>query len=270
MPGAVTAVSGLGLLMFAISGTETHGWTSVRTVVALAGAGVLLTAFVLVERRSAQPLVHPHTWSIKPLVSGTVVMLGVTGVLVGAVFLGSIFMQTVLGFSALEAGLGFLPLAAALVVGTHGAAHIGAHAAARVVAGVGLGITGVGAFLLSRATADASYAADLLPGLVVLGFGAGMVFVAVSGSAMGGIPDEHAGMASGFMMTGHEVGAALGVAVLSTIATSAGAFTTAGGAADAFSRGALGAAVIAAAFAVFAMVRMPATRGAGGGHMHMH
>jgi EmrB/QacA subfamily drug resistance transporter len=267
--GAATAVGGLGLLMFAISGTETYGWASARTLVALAAAAVLLIGFVLVERRSAQPLVHPHTWSIKPLVSGTVVMLGVTGVLVGAVFLGSIFMQTVLGFSALEAGLGFMPLAAALVVGTHVAAHVGGHAAARVVAGLGLVVTGVGAVLLSRATADASYVANLLPGLVVLGFGAGMVFVAVSGSAMGGIPDEHAGLASGFMMTGHEVGAALGVAVLSALATSAGALTTPGGAADAFSRGALGAGLISVAFAAFAVVRMPATRG-GGGHLHMH
>lgn len=267
--GAATVVSGLGILMFAISGTETYGWASARTLVALAAAAVLLVGFVFVERRSAQPLVHPHTWSIKPLVSGTVVMLGVTGVLVGAVFLGSIFMQTVLGFSALEAGLGFLPLAAALVVGTHVAAHVGGHAAARVVAGIGLVVTSVGAVLLSRASADASYLANLLPGLVVLGFGAGMVFVAVSGSAMGGIPDEHAGMASGFMMTGHEVGAALGVAVLSAIATSAGALTTIDGAANAFSRGALGAALIAVAFAAFAVVRMPATRG-GGGHLHMH
>jgi hypothetical protein len=270
VPGAVTAVTGLGALMFAIAGSEAHGWTSVRTVVGLAVAAILLTAFVLVERRSAQPLVHPHTWSIRPLVAGTVVMLGVTGVLVGAVFLGSIFMQTVLGYSALEAGLAFLPLAAALVVGTHVAAHVGAHAAARVVAGLGLVITGGGALLLSRAPGSASYLVDVLPGLVVLGLGAGMVFVAVSASAMGGIPDEHAGMASGFMMTGHEVGAALGVAVLSAIASSAGALTTATGAADAFSRGSLGAAVIAVALAAFAVVRMPATRGGGGGHMHMH
>jgi EmrB/QacA subfamily drug resistance transporter len=267
--GAATAVSGLGMLMLAVSGTGSHGWTSARTVLELAAAVLLLVGFILVERRSTQPLVHPHTWSIRPLVAGTVVMLGVTGVLVGAVFLGSIFFQTVLGYSALRAGLSFLPLAAALVVGTHLAAHVSAHASARVVAGIGLAAASGGSLLLSRATGETSYIVDLLPGLIVVGLGAGMVFVAVSASAMGGIPDEHAGMASGFMMTGHEVGAALGVAVLSAIATSAGALTTQAGAADAFSRGFLGAAVLALAFAAFAAVRMPATRG-GGGHMHMH
>jgi EmrB/QacA subfamily drug resistance transporter len=268
--GAVTAVGGLGTLMFAISGTESHGWTSVRTVLALAVSAALLTGFVLAERRAAQPLVHPHTWSMRPLVSGTAVMLGVTGVLVGAVFLGSIFFQTVLGYSALRAGLAFLPLAAALVVGTHLAAHLGTHLSARVVAAIGLVSVGGGSLLLSQATGTATYVVNLLPGLVIVGLGAGLVFVAVSASAMGGIPDSHAGMASGFMMTGHEVGAALGVAVISAIATSAGALTTATGAADAFSRGFVGAAAMAVAFAASAVVRMPATKGAAGGHMHMH
>lgn len=267
--GAGTAVAGLGALMLAVSGAETYGWASGRTLVELAVAAVMLTAFALVERRSVRPLVHPHTWSIKPLVAGTVVMLGVTGLLVGSVFLGSIFMQTVLGYSALEAGTAFLPLAAALVVGTHVAAHVGTHAPARLVAAVGLAVVGGGALFLSQASGTASYATDVLPGLAVLGLGAGLVFVAVSGSAMGGIPDEHAGMASGFLMTGHEVGAALGVAVLSAIATSAGALTDAAGGADAFGRGALGAAGIAVALAVFAFLRMPATRGAGG-NLHMH
>ena len=267
--GAATLVGGLAALMLGISGSETHGWTSARTILELAVAAALLTGFVLVEQRAARPLVHPHTWSIRPLVSGTVVMLGVTGILVGAVFLGSIFFQTVLDYSALEAGLAFIPLAAALVVGTHVASHVGAHAPARFVAGIGLALAGGGAAWLSRASSDASYVANLLPGLVILGLGAGMVFVAVSASAMAGIPDEHAGMASGFMMTGHEVGAALGVAVISAIATSAGQLTTAAGAADAFSRGFIGAGVIAVVFAVFALIRMPATRG-GGGHMHMH
>ena len=268
--GATTAVTGLGALMFALAGAESHGWTSVRTVLSLAVAATLLVSFAVIERHVAQPLVHPHTWSIRSLVSGTGVMLGITGLLVGAVFLTSIFFQTVLGYSALKAGLGFLPLAVALVVGTHLAARASAHASARSVAVVGLVVAAAGALLLSRAPSDASYAVSLLPGLVVLGFGAGMVFVAVSASAMNGIPDQHAGMASGFLMTGHEVGAALGVAVLSTVAASAGALTTADGAAAAFSRGFVGAAALAAVVAVFALLRMPATRSTGGGHMHMH
>ena len=88
---------------------------------------------------------------------------------------------------------------------------------------------------------------------------------------MAGIPAQHSGMASGFLMTGHEVGAALGVAILSAVAASAGSLTTVDGAAAAFSRGFLGAAALAAVVAVFALLRMPATRTTGGGgHMHMH
>jgi hypothetical protein len=98
-----------------------------------------------------------------------------------------------------------------------------------------------------------------------------MVFVPVSVTSMTGIPASHAGVASGFLMTGHEVGAALGVAILSAVASSAGVLTTAAGAADAFSRGFVGAAVMGTAVAVFALLRMPKTRTAGGGgHLHMH
>ena len=109
------------------------------------------------------------------------------------------------------------------------------------------------------------------PALSALGLGVGMVFVPVSVTSMAGIPASHAGVASGFLMTGHEVGAALGVAILSAVASTAGTLTTAAGAADAFSAGFIGAAVMGAVVAVFALVRMPATRAAGGGgHMHMH
>ena len=121
------------------------------------------------------------------------------------------------------------------------------------------------------AGASAGYAGDLLPALSIVGLGVGMVFVAVSVSSMSGIPASHAGVASGFLMTGHEVGAALGVAVLSAVASTAGSLATVDGAADAFSRGFIGAAVIAGAVALFALRRMPAGRVAGGvGHMHHH
>jgi MFS family permease len=271
IPGAFTVVAGLAALMFGLAGTATYGWASARTVVALVVSAGLLASFVVIERHVPRPLVSPHTWSVRSLVSGTAVMLGVTGLLVGAVFLTSIFVQTVLGYSALEAGMAFLPLALSLVVGTHVASHLMGHTSARNLATAGLVTSAVGATLLSLASGTATYAANLLPGLIVLGVGAGVVFVAVSASAMAGIPDQHSGMASGFLMTGHEVGAALGVAILSAVATSAGSFTTADGAAAAFSRGFVGAAALAAVVAVFALLRMPATRTTGGGgHMHMH
>ena len=270
LAGAATVVTGLGTVMYTLARTEAHGWSSPRTVLGLAAGAVALVAFVLVERRAAAPLVHPHTWAIRSLVWSTAVMLGVTGLLMGTIFLSTNFMQTTLGWSALAAGMAFLPLAGALVVGTHLASHVAAHASGRVVAAVGLGLVAGGAVLLSRAPSSASYVADLLPGLLVVGEGAGLVFVAVSAAAMGDIPDQHAGMASGFLMTGHEIGAALGVAVLSAVATSAGALTTADGAAAALEHGFVVAAAAAVGFAVLALLRMPATRGATGGGLHLH
>ena len=267
--GAATVVTGLATLMYTLARTEAHGWTSPRTLVGLGVAAAGLAAFIVVERRAPQPLVHPHTWSIKSLVSATVVMLGITGLLMGTVFLSSNFMQTTLDYSALAAGLAFLPLALALVAGTHLAAHLAGNLTGRGIATTGLAAVTGGALLLSRATAAASYPTDLLPGLLIVGLGAGMVFVAVSATAMANIPDRHAGMASGFLMTGHEVGAALGVAVLSAVATGAGALTSADGAAAAVEHGFVAAAAIAAGFAVVAALRMPATRGATG-HMHLH
>jgi MFS family permease len=238
---------------------------------AFAAAAVLLTAFIVVERRSAQPLVPPHTWKVRTLVTGTAVMLGVTGILVGSVFLTSIFVQDVLGFSALRAGLAFLPFALAITAAAHVAQRLLAHLAPRIVAGAGFVGTAVAAVLLANADASARFAPDLLPGLVLLGLGVGLVFVPVSVTAMAGIPPQHAGMASGFLMTGHEVGAALGVAVLSAIAATAGSIATQAGAVAWFSRGFTAAAVVAGVFGVLAWARMPRTVvAAGAGGMHLH
>jgi len=271
LPGAATAISGLAALMFAIGGAAEHGWVSARTLAALTVSAVLLTAFARIETRAIRPLLPPHTWKVKTLVSGTTVMLGITGLLVAAVYLCSIFVQTVLGFSALEAGLSFTPMALTLAVGTHLAAKALGHLAPRTVATTGLSIAALAGGLLSTADATSSYAAGLLPGLLLLGLGVGMVFVCVSVTAMDGIPPQHSGMASGFLMTGHEIGAALGVAVLSAVATTAGDLTDAVGAADASSRGFTAAAVLALGFAVIAFWRMPAVRiEAGAGGMHMH
>ncbi len=271
LPGAAAAVGGLAILIYGVNGTTTYGWASVHTVGALAISAVLLGAFLKLEQRATKPLFPPHIWKLQALVSGTTVMLGVTGILVGTVFLTSIFVQTALGFSALETGLGFLPFAFAITTGTVVAKHLLGHLSPRVIATAGLLITVASSVWLSTAGSNAHFATDILPGLTALGLGIGMVFVPVSVTSMAGIPASHAGVASGFLMTGHEIGAALGVAVLSAVASSAGSLVTATGAAHAFSAGFIGAAVMGAVFAVFALLRMPATRvTGGGGHMHMH
>ena len=270
LPGAALVIGGLSALVLALSGTSTHGWTSARTIGTFAGSAALLAGFVMWERRASEPLFPPHVWKVRTLVSGTTVMLGITGILVGTVFLASILLQARLGFSALLAGLGFLPFALAITIGAIAARHAMAHVAPRVVAFIGLVATGGAAALLASVPHHASYAADLLPGLVALGIGVGMVFAPVSVTAMAGIPQSHAGLASGFLMTGHEVGAALGVAVLSAAANAAGSLTDPAQVVDAFSRGMVVAGIAAGALAVFAWVRLPSTKVAGGAGMHMH
>ena len=269
-PGALAVIGGLATLIYGVSGTETHGWGSVQTMTSLAVSAILLLTFLKLEQRAAKPLFPPHIWKLQALVSGTAVMLGVTGILVGAVFLTSIFAQTVLGLSALETGLAFLPFALAITVGTLVAKHMLSHLSPRVIATLGLLVTVAASVWLSTADGGAQLATDILPALSVLGLGVGMVFVPVSVTSMAGIPSSHAGVASGFLMTGHEIGAALGVAILSAVASTAGSLTTATGAADAFSAGFVGAAVMGAVVAVFALLRMPATRVSGGAGMHMH
>jgi len=271
LPGAVTVIGGLASLIFGLGGTATHGWWSMHTATAFAVSIALLVTFLKLEQRAARPLFPPHVWKLDSLVSGTAVMLGVTGILVGTVFLTSIFLQTVLGFTALRTGLAFVPFALAITAGTVVARHLLAHVSPRTIAAAGLMITVAAALLLSTVGSDAHYAGDILPGLAALGLGVGMVFVPVSVTSMAGIPASHSGVASGFLMTGHEIGAALGVAVLSAVASTAGSLTTASGAADAFSRGFIGAAAMGAVVAVFAVLRMSKTVAAGGGgHLHMH
>ncbi|WP_406830602.1 MFS transporter [Pedococcus sp. KACC 23699] len=268
--GAATVIGSLAALIYGLGATEQHGWLSAHVLVAFAASGALATAFRFRESRAASPLIPPHTWKVTSLVSGTTVMLGVTGILVGTVFLSSIFVQTVMGYSAIRAGVAFVPFALAITVGTVVARHALAHGTPRAVAAIGLLLVAGGAVLLAQASAGSSFATGVLPGLAIIGLGVGMVFAPVSVTAMAGIPPQHAGMASGFLMTGHEVGAAVGVAVLSAVANSAGGLASAAGVVDGFPRGFLAAAGIAAVLAVVAYLRMPAARVEGGAGMHMH
>jgi EmrB/QacA subfamily drug resistance transporter len=260
LTGALTAIAGLVALLYGLAGAAEHGWGSPRTLGLFAAAAALLAAFVAIERRSDRPLVPPATWRVRSLSSSAVVMLGATGVLVGAFYLNSLYVQQVLGASALETGLAFLPFVLVIGLAVHAGQHLLVHAGSRVVVAMGLALMVGGWLVLAAAPDRASYATELLPGFLVLGIGAGLTFVAASVTAMADVPSEHAGLASGLMTTAHEVGAALGVAVLSAVAASGGGYAD----------GALAGALLGALVLAIALAAVPATRPSATAHAGLH
>jgi EmrB/QacA subfamily drug resistance transporter len=265
VPGALTLVGGLLALVFGIEATRSAGWTAPRTWVALVVAGALLAAFAKLERRAASPLVPPATWRIRSLVSASAVMAGVTGMVVGAIFLSSVHLQSVLGASPFVAGLEFLPLAAAITLGAMVASKVIGRAGPRPLILVGLVVMAAGVLLLAANAHGTSYAANVLPGFLLTGAGVGPMFVAIAVAAMADVPGDKAGLASGLMMTGHEVGAALGVAALTAVA---GDLTSRTGLVDGYGHAFMAAAVVLAALFVLTLVAVPGGRPTAGTHGH--
>ena len=258
LPGAALVVGGLVVLVYAIQATGEHGWGSTHTLVLLGIAVALLAGFIVTERAVKRPLLSPRTWRSRSLVAGAATLLGATGILVGTFLLNSLYLQHVLGASALQTGLGFLPIAVAIAIAAHLAPHLMTHAGSRLVAVGGASLMAAATALLAALPDDASYAANLLPGFLILGFGVGLVFPAVSVTATSELDDDGAGIASGLMMTAHEIGAALGVAVLAAIATTTPT-DFAAGYRDAF----FVATLIAAALATIALLTLPTVRPSG-------
>jgi EmrB/QacA subfamily drug resistance transporter len=256
LPGALSLVSGLALLVYAIRESSTQGWGSVRTLGLLTVAAGLLGAFAVVERRARRPLVPTAIWRVRSLVSSATVMLGVTGILVATFFLGSLFLQRVLNATPLQTGLGFLPLVAVTGIAAHVGGRLLARLGARAVVVGGLSLIAAGNVLLSGADTHAAYLTDLLPGFALIGFGVGLTFVAISITAMSEIAPEQAGVASGLMTTGHELGGAFGVSILSAVALGSGA----SGFVSGYGQGAVAGAVLAAALALIALVSVPKFR----------
>ncbi len=263
--GAVLAVAGLVGLVDAISAAPAHGWASARTIAALAVAAVLLTAFGLAERAAVRPLVPPGTWRNRTLVAGVLVMLGATGILVGTFFLNSLYLQEVLGASALRTGLEFLPLAIIIGAGAHLAGRLLPRAGSRPLILAGLLLMAAGALLLSRVSADSGYVTGLLPGLLVIGAGSGLALPATAVTTMNDIAPDRAGLASGLLSTGHEIGAALGVAVFSAVAVAAS-----GGIAAGYRHGFSVMIGVAAGLALLAAAGVPSVRPAAGVRVGVH
>ena len=217
--GTVLVTGGMLLLVYALVKAPDQGWGSGRTLAELFGAGSLLAAFVVNEQRSRNPLVPLSIFKVRGLAAADITQfVGVAGFLSMFFFL-TLYMQNVLGFSPLQTGAAYLPLTAGVAVAAGIASQLMSRIGTRPLIVGGAATIAIGLFLLSRVPVDGSYLADLLPGLMIVSFGGGAMFVAVTTAANAGVPADKAGLAAALLNSSQQVGGALGLAVLSAVAT---------------------------------------------------
>ena len=275
--GAVTVTLALMLAVYAIVNGNDAGWTSTQTLGLLAAAAVLLGVFLVIESRVHSPLVPLGLFKLRNVATANIVGILWAAAMFAWFFLSALYLQLVLGYSPLQVGLAFLP--ANLIMGAFSiglSAKLVMKFGIRIPLAVGLGLASAGLVLFARAPVEGNFAVDVLPAMLLLGFGAGIAFNPMLLAAMSDVSPEESGLASGVVNTAFMMGGALGLAILASLAASrsdtleaAGDSTLAalnGGYHAAFLVGALFAASAAAIGAIF--LRTSAATAAYAAHDH--
>jgi predicted MFS family arabinose efflux permease len=248
-----------GARMLGVIRAEPLGWSSFEVIALLVGGAALLAAFVRVESRSPAPLVPLNLFRSRGLTTSSLALALNGAAFLAMFFLTAIFLQQVRGLTALETGLQFLPMGFAAILSAVISAQLVTRFGTKPVQLGGAVLSVVGLLLLSRADATGSYAATILPGLILFGIGIIAVGTPASITAVAEVSHDQAGAASGVMNAGYQVGGALGLAAITTLATSHVEGLVTGGAGQqealvgGFERGLLIAAVFAAANIVMAL-----------------
>ncbi|MEU5051247.1 MFS transporter [Streptomyces sp. NPDC021096] len=219
LPGAATVTAGLTALVYGIISSETHGWDSAVVWGPVAAAVVLLAAFVVIESRVAHPLVPLAVLRRRTLATANLVVMLIGASMFSMWFLVSLHLQQVLGYDALRAGLCFVPGSLAIITGARIATRVVDRTGARPLLVTGMALSTVGFAWLSQIRAGGSYPADVLAPFVLVTLGMGLASMPVTMAATGDTPREQAGLASGLVNTSRQVGGALGLAVLGTVAS---------------------------------------------------
>jgi EmrB/QacA subfamily drug resistance transporter len=228
--GAITVTASLTILTYAIVKASDYGWGSTRTIAGLAIAFVGLGIFVLIEARSSAPLMPLRIWR-----NETVAGANVAGFMLGAsifamFFLLSLYMQQVLGYSALKAGVAYLACALTVVVAAGLAGPLVTRFGVKPMLAAGFAISAIGLYYFTHISANGTYLGDLFPGFVVAAIGLGFAFVPVTIAALSGVENRDAGLASGMINVSQQIGGALGVAIAISVASSRFGHLVAGGA----------------------------------------
>ncbi|MBV8300611.1 MAG: MFS transporter [Candidatus Dormibacteraeota bacterium] len=226
--GAVAITAGLMVLVYALVNAQQAGWVSSQTLILGALAVALIGGFLWLETRLRHPLVRLDIFRLRSLTSANLVMLLVAAGMFAMFFFASIYVQEVLGYNPLRAGLAFLPITAGIVIAAGLSQQLIKRFGVVAVGVVGMAVAASGLLLLSRIPVAGSYAGDLLPGLMTMAFGIGLTFVPITLVATTNVAGEDAGLASGLLNTSQQIGGALGLAVLSTLAANATASALAG------------------------------------------
>ncbi len=257
--GAIVATTSLGAIVYAITQGSSAGWTSTQTLgFALVGL-VGLAAFAVLETHTETPLLKIRRLGDRAVGGGLFLMLAAAGSIFGLFYLCSVYLQNVLGTSPLMTGLAFIPLALAAGVGAHAAGHIVGRHGVRGPLASAFAIATVGMALLAHVSADGTYLHNVLPGMLVAGFGLGIAVVSVSIAILTGAREDEAGMISGLNSTGHEIGGTIGIAIFSTIAAGSGVLAgpqAAAGISHAF----IAAAVLASVASLVSLAVLPRAR----------
>jgi len=222
LPGAITSTAGVALLVYGLSNasTDQHGishWADGKVVVSLAAAAVLLVSFVLIEWRSSHALMPLRVLENRSRTGAYLVMLCLATAMFGVFFFLTIFVQEVLGYSALRSGLAFLPFAGTIVLMSGVVSQVIGRIGPRPLMVAGSSIGAVGFYWFSHLTVHSQYVSGLLGPMLVTSFGFGMLFVPLSLVALNKVRGEDSGVASSLLNTGQQVGGAIGLAALGTV-----------------------------------------------------
>jgi EmrB/QacA subfamily drug resistance transporter len=218
--GAATATASLTVLTYAIVKASDYGWGSARTIGLLAAAIAGLGAFVAIERRSQAPLMPLRIWRNGTLTGANVVGFTIGASIFAMFFILSLYMQQVLGYSALKAGVAYLACALTVVVAAGVAGKLVTIFGVRNVLASGLVISAGGLYFFTHISANGTYWTDLFPGFVIAAIGLGFSFVPVTIAALSGVANRDAGLASGLINTTQQIGGALGTAIVTSVAVS--------------------------------------------------
>ena len=216
--GATTVTGGLMLLVYGITRATERGWGDASALASIAVAGALVGAFLAIEHRSPAPLLPLRVFRLRSLAAANATMLAVGAVAFGEFFLMTLYLQEVLGYSAIETGLAFVAITGAIAISSNLGQALTTRLGPRAVLSAGLTACAAAAVLYARMPLEAHYAQDVLPGLVIGGIGLGLSFVPVTIAAMSGVAPADAGVASGLINTSRQVGGSLGLAAVTTVA----------------------------------------------------